>query len=546
MSEISLVLPGGDTIEGDGPVVIIGPNGSGKTRQARNISASGGKIEFVNALRNTRVAPELPAMGQASARRDYQHQRQQAQSTHWELASDFDLMFSQLLAQASTVALDFARKCLDDPEATRVPETTPLNKIEDLWRNVFPGRSLRWEDWKPEVTSVTGGAEVRYSGNTMSDGEKAALYLAGKVFIADPDTVLVVDEPETHLHSLLAIRLWNQLEEDRPDVRFVYVTHDLNFAMSRSNATYVLAGPIAGLRKLGMDGSIGDDVAEAILGSASLSFYASRVVFCEGDDKSIDSRLYNAWFDGADTVVRPVEGSHRVQRCVEAMTQGGLTLSLSAIGIMDRDHYREAFIESLAPEIHPLPVHEVESLFVLTDVFRAVAKHLGISISDDDYASALRASVSDEQRHQLAIQRWKASVEPRLAALVADTSKRGLSVAEMTEKIPEIFDTSNWQFSPAGILTEEVQRIESVLRSETDLLDLLKVIPGKWLLGEAARLAGISRDAYVNLVVRALRSSDDDLSTLKNALVLALTPHLPQRRVTPAGAEPAVLTPEGV
>jgi energy-coupling factor transporter ATP-binding protein EcfA2 len=546
MPEIRLSLPGGETIDGESPVVIIGPNGSGKTRQARGITAvSGNAIEFVNALRNTRVATEIPAMGQISARRDYLQLRQQSQSTHWELTSDFDVMFSQLLAQAATVALDFTRRWLDNPGIVQNPEITPLNKIEGLWRKVFPGRDLRWEDWKPEVTSITTGVEVKYSGNTMSDGEKAALYLAGKVFIADPNVVMVVDEPETHLHSLLAIKLWNQLEADRPDIRFVYVTHDLTFAMSRIDATYVLASPVAGLRTLGMDDSIGEDVAGAILGSASLSFYASRVVFCEGDDTSIDSRLYNAWFDGADTVVRPVASSHRVLRCVEAMTQGGLTLSLSAVGIVDRDHYRDAFMESLSPQIHPLPVHEVESLFVLPGVFQAVAKHLGVSMSDDDYASSLRASVDEEQKPQLVIQRWKASVEPRLEALVADTSKRRLSVAELTAQIPVIFDVQSWKFSPSQILTEEAQRIEVAFRSDTALLEFLKVVPGKGLVGESARMAGVTRDAYINLVVQALRSTDDHLGKLKESLVLALTPHLPQRRVAPVGADVAVLTPEG-
>ena len=112
----------------------------------------------------------------------------------------------------------------------------------------------------------------------MSDGEKAALYLAGRVFSSDPG-VLVVDEPETHLHALLAVRLWNALEDARPDIRFVYVTHDLTFALSRHKARFVLASPTEGLRTLDVSAELPDDVAEALLGSASLSFYASRVVF---------------------------------------------------------------------------------------------------------------------------------------------------------------------------------------------------------------------------------------------------------------------------
>ncbi len=52
-----------------------------------------------------------------------------------------------------------------------------------------------------------------------------------------------------------------------------------------------------------MGEAVPDDVAGALLGSASLSFYASRVVFCEGTDSSYDAKLYGAWFSGPDTVV---------------------------------------------------------------------------------------------------------------------------------------------------------------------------------------------------------------------------------------------------
>ena len=111
--------------------------------------------------------------------------------------------------------------------------------------------------------------------------------------------------PETHLHSLLAVRVWNALEIARPDMRFVYVTHDLTFALSRRDARFVLASPTAGLRSIDLEPTLPADVTEALLGSASLSFYASRVVFCEGELTSLDYRLYGAWFRGPDTVVRP-------------------------------------------------------------------------------------------------------------------------------------------------------------------------------------------------------------------------------------------------
>ncbi len=89
--DFTITLPGGSQVAGKHPLVVLGPDGSGKTRQARNIS-SNAPIEFVNALRNTRVAPELPAMGVDTARNQYTQQRNQAKAQHWELTSEFDSM----------------------------------------------------------------------------------------------------------------------------------------------------------------------------------------------------------------------------------------------------------------------------------------------------------------------------------------------------------------------------------------------------------------------------------------------------------------------
>jgi ABC-type cobalamin/Fe3+-siderophores transport system ATPase subunit len=208
--DLSITLPGGEVLEGFGPVVVVGPNGSGKSRQARQIQSTAPR-EFVNALRNTRIAPSIPAMGYDDARNNFASQRNMALSQHWELSQDFDYMLSQLLAQDAMASKEFVRQYRRDATTVVAPPETPLSRVEEIWGEVFPGRELLWEDWKPKVrNSITDGEPVEYSANTMSDGEKAALYLAGRVFSA-PSGILIVDEPETHLHTLLAIRLWDIL-----------------------------------------------------------------------------------------------------------------------------------------------------------------------------------------------------------------------------------------------------------------------------------------------------------------------------------------------
>lgn len=524
--DIPITLPDGSVVNGAHPLVILGPNGSGKTRQARNLTSTT-QIDFVNALRNTRVAPELPAMGVDTARNQYTSQRNQARSQHWELTSEFDSMLSQMLAQDSMAAKEFTRRFRQDPSNPGQPEETPLTRVENLWGKVFPGRELVWQDWKPVVTNESSGQTLTYSGNQMSDGEKAALFLGGRVFSAEAG-ILVVDEPETHFHSLLAVRLWNELEDARPDLRFVYITHDLTFALSRRDAQYVLASPTDGLRVIDLGGDLPEDVAEALLGSASLSFYASRVVFCEGEETSLDTQIYNAWFDGQDTVVRPVSSCGMVLRCLDAVQNSGVAESLQAIGLIDGDYHADDFLDSLPSDAHALGVHEVESLLCLPDVVYAICEHSGQAFDAGVYVQQLIATVREQQRHEIVIDRWKARVRPSLTTIISQVNKAETSLDDLVANIPTIFDPQTWSFSPQLMLKEEKDRVESSLAG-TEIKDFLRIVPGKQLLPVAAPAAGMTVVAYKSLIIAALTGGRSNLSGLSSALDTALSPYLPAR-----------------
>ena len=529
--DLSILLPDGTALEGDAPIVVIGPNGSGKSRKVREITSSA-PIEFINALRNTRVAPQIPAMGFDDARNNFNNQRNQARGQHWEQSSEFDSMLSRLLAENALSAMDFVRQFRADPGQVGSPEDTALSRVEAIWGKVFPGREILWKDWKPMIASTISGNPVEYSGNFMSDGEKAALFLAGRVFSSEPG-ILVIDEPETHLHSLLAVRLWNLLEAARPDIRFVYATHDLTFALSRYDARYIIASPTGGLRSVDVAADLPKDVAEAILGSASLSFYASRIVFTEGEHGGLDDSLYSAWFNGHDTVVRPVGNCHTVQRCCEALEKSGISQGLTALGIIDGDHFPAAFHGSQQPYVHSLKVHEVESLFSLPGVVGAVAAHLSRSSwNEADYRDRLASSVSTTQRHAIIIARWKARIEPSLLGVVAEVGKSKEDLDSLTKRIPTIFDYKQWKFSPQDYLEEEKKFVESVIPGGSSV-DILKVAPGKPLLAEATQSVGMNIKDFTRLVANALAvsdNSDSSLSSLGKQIEKTLEPWLPSRR----------------
>lgn len=525
--DLTLALPGGTTLPGSAPVVIIGPNGSGKTRQARQItSPPGAPIAFVNALRNTRVTTEIPSMGLSNARINLVNQSNQARSQYWELANDFDVLLARLQAEdgAAAIAYRDAARGGAEPDST----LSSMERIQAIWRKLFPGRSLLWNDNIPMVQSSVPGSETSYQGHYMSDGEKAALYLAGKVLIAEPG-VLVIDEPETHFHSLLAVEFWNELELARSDLRLVYVTHDLSFGMSRRNATFVLATPGAPMRVLdGLD-ELPNDAAEMLLGAASFSFYARRLVLCEGEQDGYDHQFYRSWFRDLDTVVRPIGSCEMVIRATSVLKQSNLVVGLEPLGIIDRDFHSDEMRAGLPPEIAVLPVHEVESLYCLPSVVCAVARHVGKADSFDEvaYLNRLRSAVSSVERHKVIIERWKRRVEGPLLALVGEIASRTTDLDAVIAAMPEVFDQSRWSFSPTDVLSNEKAVVEGKVPDGT-VEEILAFMPGKSLLSIASTSVGLAKDDYRLMVNRAL-AGDDRLESLGAELASALSPHLPSR-----------------
>ena len=291
---------------------------------------------------------------------------------------------------------------------------------------------------------------------------------------------------------------------------------------------YLLATPQHGLQLVELQEEVPRNVAGLLLGSATFSFHARRVVFCEGDTASLDYRLYRSWFSTRDTVVRSVGSSDVVLQCVAALNRSGIATGLSAIGLVDRDAYPNALLEALPEGVSALPVHEVESVLCIPEVVKAVASHLGRDFNNKLYFAALKTASGDAERHKLILERWKRRLEPRLEGLLSAVRTREDSIEAISASIPDLFDKSQWGFSPEDALAEERALVETCMAGD-DISHYLQVMPGKALQGVAARFAGIGLENYHSLIFEALRSGNLKLESLHDSLVDALAPYLPAR-----------------
>ncbi len=405
--------------------------------------------------------------------------------------------------------------------------------MTELWNMVFPGRQIDFTTAKPRVTAEEG--DGGYDLPKLSGGERVALYLLARVVEAKAGLV-IVDEPEIHLHRKLAQQFWDLIEDFREDCRFVYLTHDVGFALSRRNSRLVILREKNKPVLLPEGDQIPSDVLHALLGTSTLSTAVKRIVFCEGKEaRTSDYSVYSAWFDGHDTVVCPVNDCDSVINHTAVFVSQKPIIGLDAIGIIDRDYRPEAFLTALPPNITALVVHEMEGLFCTRDVFSAVAKHQGIPGNEiqekyDTAMDAAKRQFTGVFKNKQALTRAKQLMEYELKALTNPLNPTADALAGQRQ-FCIAFDANQWNKHPATVYQDELATIDDALSGANEAF--LRTFPSKTILGQLQTALGIDKKTYVRLVAKGLSPSNDDVATFKRLsieLEAALRPLLPDRR----------------
>ena len=509
-------IPPDISVEGTAPVVLIGPNGVGKTRLGLQVREAN-KGEAIGAVRHLALGMHIPMQPLDKAAQGLAtHMKREA----WQPSTEIDALFAKILAEDSAAATAY-RDRVRKTGVCEPPGETVSTQLVELWNRLFPKREIDFTGHSPRVTSTRADRPLEYPAGYMSDGERVALFLAGRVLNAAPG-VVVVDEPEAHLHSRLAVQFWNALEETRRDCRFVYITHDLSFALSRRDAQFLVVREHGRAELVEIDRELPSDVLESLLGAASLSIHARRILFCEGMEGSLDPKLYRAWFRSGECAVVPVGSCRDVVQCANAFSRSGLIAGVEATGLIDRDCWPREFLDAQEGPTAALPVHEVESLFCLRGVHEAVARHLKRPADASGLiADVARRTFKDEFLNRIVSERFRRrlehSVATHLGRLRPDADFEMMAANHAEACGPDPHQVTN-------ILEEERGALRSALR-DGDEEAVLRLFPGKPLLRHVAAAVGMTADSYTELVCDGLEEADSELGkALENSLADALPP----------------------
>ncbi len=503
-------------------VVITGANGSGKTRLGAWLELVGNQKDIVRRI-SAQKSLSMPEFSRTSAIEEaecdlkygYADVKQvNSNPSHWKnsqrwgqkpvtfLLNDYEKLMVYLFTE-------LFQKTLDHSEGRAAKNNSILHKIKLIWELVLPHRELIIEAGRVK-TKMSGAGHGAYNASDMSDGERVVFYLIGQCLTTEKNSILVIDEPELHLHKSIHSKLWSILESERSDCVFVYITHDLDFAAQKSSAEKIWVKSYDGSNWewdiLPYFEELPEDLVLEVLGARS------SVIFVEGTSNSFDLQLYSLFY--SNHLVLPKGSCENVIQVVKGLNESRLIQGKEIIGIIDRDRRVTAEISNLGKyNIHVLDVAEVENLFILPEIIKLACESLEFEYEEKQEEITLR--VTESLSNEIDVQISKRASGEILHKLRSFNDKsNGL------DKIRASYNSVVTDIDIDGIYSSVAGEFNVVVESK-NYLDMLRLYNRKSLLTAIGEVLGLKKGQYVNLIMRISKGKN------KEKVISALSPYLP-------------------
>lgn len=521
---LTLTIPSGNS------AIFVGANGGGKTRLAVHIEdVIQADAHRISAHRSLTLNPKVVKISESQAlgglrfgnQAEQYHNPNNRAGFRWgqnaatHLLNDYDFLVQALFAeQTNTFGIAY-RANKPNAEAAKQPfQITKMDQLADIWQRLLPHRILQITGDDITVVSTNGGDP--YDASKMSDGERAIFYMIGQALVAAQDQLLIVDEPELHVHPSIMSKLWDELEAARPDCAFVYITHDLEFASARNAQKFVIRDytptPNWVVEAVPDDTGFSEELNTLILGSRR------PILFVEGTEASLDLPIYRACYP--DWTVIPRSSCTEVIHAVVTMRNNASLTRVTCSGIVDGDDYAQEDKDHLAGlGVQVLSVSEVENLLLLPSVTASIAEnegHVGEAITSKqaDIAAEVFATLNEPQKiEKVVVEYCKRRIDRAL-------KKVDLSAGTTIADLQASYASATADVDIASIAAQRTQEIEAAIAAN-DLTKLLEYYDNKGLLAIAAsHLKNQKREAFEAWMIRSLRN--DTCPPLRVSLSAAL------------------------
>jgi energy-coupling factor transporter ATP-binding protein EcfA2 len=276
-------------------------------------------------------------------------------------------------------------------------EGSKLIVLKSIWESTVSDKKLKINRDSIEVISKSQPNQS-YNASELSDGERAIFYFIGSVLCAHQNALLVIDEPEIHLHKSITVPLWDAIEAVRPDCKFIYLTHDIDFALSRKKSEKVwlkefIDGNLFDYEILEHDESLPPELYLRVLGSRK------PIIFIEGGYGSIDFKIYSTLFP--NYTLLPSNSCNQVITYTKAFRQKIDFHRIQSFGIIDRDRRTDRDIHSLQKSVMILKVAECEHIILSEIIIKLV---VGMNNLSNNVLDQIKNIVFDEFQSSIKVQ----------------------------------------------------------------------------------------------------------------------------------------------
>lgn len=271
------------------------------------------------------------------------------------------------------VSFYVTENCKRKLDNNELSESSKLDEVKKIWKRIFPEIEIFTESGE-RILEFSKNRSEKYPFNQLSDGERSALYYILLICLFEKESLIIVDEPETHLNIALCNKLWDILLEERKESKFVFISHDKDFIISRVHSDIIWCKNYDvnnkennEFIKIENNDTLPKDLIVSLLGSKK-----EKILFCEGVNregktKKYDYRMYNLLYSD-EYFVKPVEGHLSVIEYTKAYNKLKEKLEIyskEAYGIIDRDCLNNDEVQNLKNKnIVVLPVNEIEMLLL--------------------------------------------------------------------------------------------------------------------------------------------------------------------------------------
>lgn len=352
-------------------MVFIGANGAGKSSFANDL-----KKHFNNhcvAISAQRIL-NIPINAHIE---NIEHVRQQLKNKQTKdisnkesnyiniLTDEFSILLKNLFSDNHKVAHNIKKSYQDG----KLPENIKsiMDSVIEVWNKIIIHRILESKDGMNLIVKTHQGQE--YDANKMSDGEKVVLFCVGQVLLAPKNSFVIVDEPELFLNKNIVNKLWDELEIIRSDCKFIYLTHELDFAINRSALKFWI-------KSYDDNGFEFEEIENNEMPPAlvmELLGSQNPILFCEGknDGKSYDVKLLSLLLSHFN--IKAVESCNNVINYTKAFNRMN-NVSIKAYGLIDSDFHTSERLDALELDnIFNFCFSEIENLCLDEALFQEFA-----------------------------------------------------------------------------------------------------------------------------------------------------------------------------